>query len=245
MFIKCDNRFLTVPLLKHLCKSKSIKYSKLNKDQLIYQCNKLNAVKCIQRCFRNYFYRNAVDNITLESVKYPCFIYRVKTGKIFFYEYNSIIKYIMKSGKVIDPNTRNAYTDLELLRLDTEAKIHCPDSNFKSTLKIKNNEAYARRIKNRENAVMALELRLNELKDLLLNIVESNMLEWENPNEPIVIENIEYHGIHGYVNSVLHDLRSLFSHLKEYSQFEANCFKTTLLELIPNTHTLYNKINAF
>jgi len=92
---------------------------------------------------------------------------------------------------------------------------------------------------------MALELRLNELKDLLLNIVESNMLEWENPNEPIVIENIEYHGIHGYVNSVLHDLRSLFSHLKEYSQFEANCFKTALLEIIPNTHALYNKINAF
>ena len=65
----------------------------------------------------------------------------------------------MKSGKVIDPNTRNEYTDLELLRLDSEAKLHFPDKNFKSTYKIKKNENYAKRIRNRENDILTFQMR--------------------------------------------------------------------------------------
>ena len=64
----------------------------------------------------------------------------------------------------------------------------------------------------------------NKLEYIKNGICDS-YIKFGKPDLPIVIENIEYHGIHGYVNSVLHDLRSLFSHLKEYSQFEANCFK--------------------
>ena len=147
MFNKSDYGNLTVCVLKQLCRRKKVtNWSKMKKQQLIDTFNEVVAVEMIQRKYRTHFYQNAIDNITLENVKFPCFIYRVKTGQLFFYDYSSIIKYIMKSGKVIDPNTRNEYTDLELLRLDSEAKLHFPDKNFKSTYKIKHNENYAKRL---------------------------------------------------------------------------------------------------
>ena len=83
----------------------------------------------------------------------------------------------MKSGKVIDPNTRNEYTDAELQRLDTEAKHHFPTKNFKSTLKIKKNESYARRIRNRENDILAFQMRLDEIKAILETIAPIEVLK--------------------------------------------------------------------
>ena len=234
MFLKSDFKLLTIPVLKRLCKIKLIpNYSKMKKNELFEECNKLLATLKIQKCFRKYFYRNAVDSITLDSVKFPCFIYRVKCGKIFFYDYSSIIKYIMKSGKVIDPNTRNEYTDSELLRLDTEAKKHFPDKNFKSTLKIKKNESYARRIRNRENDILSFQLRLDEIKGVILTVIEDNILSWD-LSEPMIIENIEYNNFHGYINSIIHELKILFLHLKTYSLFESNCYKESFLSDINN-----------
>jgi len=234
MLLKEDLKVLNVSTLKRLCKKKLIpNYSKMKKNELFEECNKILAVKIIQKNFRNYFYRNAVDSITLDSVKFPCFIYRVKTGQLFFYEYSSIIKYIMKSGKVIDPNTRNEYTDTELLRLDTEAKKYFPDKNFKSTLKIKKNESYARRIRNRENDILSFQMRLDEIKVSILTIIEDNILSW-NLTEPMIVENIEYTNFHGYVNSIIHELKILFLHLKTYSIFESNCYKNSFLSDINN-----------
>ena len=93
MFNKGDYGNLSVSVLKRLCRRKKVtNCCKMKKQQLIDSFNRVVAVESIQRTFRNYLYRNAVDSITLEDVKFPCFIYRVKTGQLFFYDYSSIIK---------------------------------------------------------------------------------------------------------------------------------------------------------
>jgi len=242
MFLKDDLKVLNVTILKKLCKKKSIQnISKMKKTELFEEINKLFAAKIIQKHFRNYFYKNAVDSISLENVSYPCFIYRVKTGKIFFYDYSSIIKYIMKSGKVIDPNTRNEYTDNELTRLDNEAKLHFPDKNFKSTLKIKKNENYARRIKNRENDILTFQMRLDEIKESILTIISDDILSW-NLTESLIIDNIEYRNFTSYVNSIIHELKILFLNLKSYSLFESNCYKETFLSDINDRSEYFKNI---
>ena len=92
-----NNFNLSVIILKKLCKSANIKISKLKKKELFDEYNRYLAVKLIQKIYRNHFYKNAVDHITLEKVSYPCFIYRTKFNKHYFYEYGSIIKYIMNN----------------------------------------------------------------------------------------------------------------------------------------------------
>ena len=246
MFNKNDYSNLSVCLLKRLCRQKKVtNCSKMKKQQLIDAFNEVVAVESIQRTFRNYLYRNAVDNITLEDVKFPCFIYRVKTGQLFFYDYSSIIKYIMKSGKVIDPNTRNEYTDLELLRLDAEAKLHFPDKNFKSTYKIKKNENYAKRIRNRENDILTFQMRLEEIKAIVLTIINDNILSW-NLTGPLVIDNIEYHTFNDYLKSIIRELKILYLNLKSYSEFEANCFKDSfIVEINDRSEYFLNVISHF
>jgi len=233
MFIKSDFKNLNVGILKKLSKNVKLKYN-LKKSEMIENYNQYLACKIIQKNFRKHFYRNAVDNITLECISFPCFIYRVKSGKCFFYDYNSIIKYIMKSGKVIDPNTRNEYTDFDLIRLDTEAKFYFPDKNFKSTLKIKKNENYAKRIRNRENEILTFQMRLDEIKISIITIITDEIMLWNLGDEVIIIENVEYRNFNSYINSLIHELKIFFLHLKSYSQFEAKCFKDTFITEIDN-----------
>ena len=131
-------KMLSITELKKFCKNASIKkYSTLKKKELFDEYNRFLASKVIQRKYRMHFYKNAEDNILLEKVSYPCFVYRTKFGKIFFYHYDTIIKYIMKSGDTRDPMTRNQYSDEELSRLDYEAKRYFPNIKYSSTFKIK------------------------------------------------------------------------------------------------------------
>ena len=92
-----NNFNLSVVVLKKLCKNASIKLLKLKKRELFNEYNRYLAIKLIQKCYRLHFYKNAIDHITLEKVNYPCFIYRTKFNKHYFYDYSSIIKYIMNN----------------------------------------------------------------------------------------------------------------------------------------------------
>ena len=147
----------------------------------------------------------------------------------------------MKSGKVIDPNTRNTYTDTELTRLDIEAKLYFPDKNFKSTLKIKKNENYARRIRNRENDILSFQMRLDEIKTCIITIIEDDIISW-NITDAIIIENIEYTSFTNYLNSIIHELKILFLNLKSYSLFEGNCYKQSFLSDIGNRSEFFVNI---
>ena len=140
MFIKSDYKYIDICCLKKLCKNFGVKnYSKLKKIELFEIINKLIAVKIIQKFYRNYFYKDATDHITLEPVTFPCFIYKTKSGKHYFYNHSSIIKYIMKTAVYLDPMTREEYSDNDLKRLDNEAKLYYPNIKYRSTYKIKKN----------------------------------------------------------------------------------------------------------
>ena len=143
----------------------------------------------------------------------------------------------MKSGDTRDPMTRAQYSDNDLTRLDLDSKKHFPKEciSFKSTLKIKNNVNYARRIRNRENEILSFQLRLDELKENILFIVSDNIFLWDLPPEPILIDNVEYRNIDSYINTLLLELKIIFTHLKNCDNSSANFFKiTTLEELLIN-----------
>ena len=165
-----DLKILNVAILRRMCKTAKIPYSGLTKPKMFDLFNKHLSVKIIQNSYRNHFYRDAEDPITMEKVNYPCFIFRTKL-KLFFYSYDTIIKNIMKTGNCRDPMTRIIYSDEDLNRLDTDVKRHFPNNVYKSTLKIKNNPNYAKRISNRENEIMTFDMRLNDLKTSILFII--------------------------------------------------------------------------
>jgi hypothetical protein len=233
MFLPTDFKITPTPLLKKLCKIYGIKkISRLKKDELTVLVNKHLAAKVIQRHFRNHFYKNATDHITLEPTCFPCFIYRTKSGKNYFYSHDSIIKYIMKTGNTRDPMTREEYSDQVLSRLDTEAKRYYPSVKYRSTYKIKKNLAYARRIKNRENEIMSYQLRMDELKELILFIIESGMQTWNLGTETLLIENVEYNSIGSFISSVFHELKMVLLNLRVYEPYIVNNFQEDLTALI-------------
>jgi hypothetical protein len=215
--------------LKKLSKKVVKNYSKMKKLELFENFNKFLAVKMIQRCYRLHFYKNATDHITLEPVKFPCFIYRTKSGKHFFYEYSSIIKNIMKTGDCRDPMTREVYSDEDLIRLDTGAKLYFPEIKYRSTYKIKKNLSYARRIRNRENEILSFQLRMDELKEIINYIVHSEMYLWNLGNEPLLIENIEYASINSFIQTTVHELKMVLTNLRVYDLHSADIFKRDLL----------------
>lgn len=233
MFSPTDFKITPTPLLKKLCKIYGIKkISRLKKDELTRLINKHLAAKVIQRHFRNHFYKNATDHITLESTGFPCFVYRTKSGKHYFYSYDSIIKYIMKTGNTRDPMTREEYSDQVLSRLDAEAKMYYPNIKYRSTYKIKKNLAYARRIKNRENEIMSYQLRIDELKELIIFIIDSGMQTWNLGTETLLIENIEYPSIRSFINSVFHELKMVLLNLRVYEAYIVDNFNDDLTALI-------------
>jgi len=236
MLNKDSLKKLTISHLKVFCKHAEIKYSRLKKEELFEQYNRHLACKVIQFHFRKHFYQNAVDCITLENVNYTCYIYRSKHGKHFFYSYESIIKYIMKTGDTRDPMTRESYTDEDLTRLDTSAKIHFSEIKYSSTLKIKKNINYARRIRNRENEILSFQTRLDELKNTIITFISDGIIFWT-LTEVFVIDSIEYRSITMYLTEVIHEIKLIYSNVKSYDPFTANCFKTGILDELKNTTT--------
>ena len=219
---------LKIDVLKKYCKSVSIKTSKLKKKELFDKYNEFLASRTIQRQFRKYFYNGAEDSISLESVKYPCFIYRTKFGKCFFYSYDTIIRYIMKTGDTRDPMTRNNYSDDDLQRLDSEVKLHFPEKSYSSTLKIKKNINYAKRIRNRENEILTFQTYLDELKTKIIIVVDSGAFTWNLTGE-ITIDSVEYYSIHEYIGVLLDKMKQVYRNLFTYDTFSANCFKENLI----------------
>ena len=232
MFLLTDLSILNVEILKKLLKRAKIINHRLKKSEMMREYNKyLSAIK-IQKIFREYFYRNAEDHITLERVDYPCFIFQTKSGKCYFYSYESIVKYIMKTGDTRDPMTRTQYSDELLTRLDSDVKKYCSHLKFKSTLKIKKNPDYARRIRNRENEILNYQTRINEIRESIIVAIESDILSWIISN--ILIDNVEYLSPQSYVNSIIYELKILLRNLTFMDQFYGSSLKTEILTQLNN-----------
>jgi hypothetical protein len=155
----------------------------------------------------------------------------------------------MKTGDTRDPMTRTQYPDELLERLDSSAKRFLPNVKFKSTLKIKKNPEYARRIRNRENEILSFQTRINEIKESILIAIDSNMLLWE--LNGIFIDNVEYLNTNSYINSITYELKILIRNLTIFDQFNGNTLKTEVINEIENTTTNETKnkilsiINSF
>ena len=85
-----------------------------------------DSVVIIQRAFRKWFYRDAICCITHEKLNYPCFIYK-SCGVCIFYDYLALNNYFNYSGNLVDPKTRNKYTQSEYSRFKKELKQHFPN----------------------------------------------------------------------------------------------------------------------
>ena len=228
-------KILSIPELKFFCKNAGIKkYSTLKKRELFDEYNKYLACLVIQKRYRLHFYKNAEDNILLEKVSYPCFVYRTKHGKFFFYKHDTIIKYIMKSGDTRDPMTRNQYSDEELSRLDHQAKYYFPDIKYSSTLKIKKNINYAKRIRNRENEILSFQTQFIDLKSKIMYLIEFDAWVLPIDTEAIIIDSIEYNSMNGYINDLMGHLKAVYLNLKEFDLGSATGVKENMIDELSN-----------
>ena len=201
------------------------RYSKLNKNELSSLIKNHNAVNTIIKYYKNYL-TNKVDSITFEKIKYPCFIWNVK-GNYYYYNYESIINYIIKSGDTKDPMTRVEYSDYDLQRLDKEAKKN--GYKFRSTFKIKNNSNYLKRIKRRANTIAAYELRINEILDSLKIALEANILILK---EPIIVDDIQWRSPKEYVKTLVREIKNLLSLLNNLDPDLNDYYSKQLNQLI-------------
>jgi hypothetical protein len=135
----------------------------------------------------------------------------------------------MKTGNTRDPMTREEYSDNDLKRLDAQAKMYFPETKYRSTYKIKTSLVYAQRIRNRENEILSFEMRITELKELIVYIINVDMLNWNIGTEPLLIENVEYQSIDSFINSVIHELKLVVANLRAYDSHLAELCKRDLL----------------
>ena len=134
----------------------------------------------------------------------------------------------MKSGDTRDPMTRMGYSDEDLARLDLEVKLHFPNNSYKSTLKIKKNVNYARRIRNREDEALSFQMRLDEIKINIITAIDSDIFSWD-INESLFVDNVEYPDVNSYINSILYELKLIIISLKNYDLHSVECYKINLI----------------
>lgn len=137
------------------------KFSKLNKQTLIYEIMKYYAVVIIQRRYRKHVAFNNVCPISLELIKFPCWSKKIETGRI-YYNIESLANYLITSGNFKDPSTRVLYTDEELASMDKMIKENDVDIS-KSVLKSKLNIKYYRKIKDNDEQIDILNERIRHI----------------------------------------------------------------------------------
>jgi hypothetical protein len=222
-------KLLKLPEIRLFCKNAKIKIGKSTKFELFTKYNQFLATKIIQKEYRKHFYRDAECSITLEKVKYPCFVYRTKFGKLFFYDYQTIVKYISKTGNTHDPMTREQYSDSLLNRLDHSIKKFYPDIKVSSTLKIKRNMGYARKVRDRENEILSYQTLLDELKEKVMYLIDSGLLSM-GINEHLTVNNETYLNAEDYILKLLDKINVIYDLLKELDHFWAETYRNDFLE---------------
>ena len=229
MIIKKDYSTLNLKILKGLCKIYKIKIQKSKKQELINKINRRNYANKIIKFFRKVHYSDKIDYISMEPVKYPCFIFGVQNN-YYYYNYISIINYIIKTGDVRDPMTRIEYSDDILLKLDKDIKTHLK-TKFKSTYKIKKDKRYSLRIKRRQGIISSYELRINELLNLIKIAVDAGIMNWVLPG-PICIDSVEYNTPAEYLRIIYNEVILIINSLSNIDSHLSNEYSNELNNLI-------------
>jgi hypothetical protein len=70
-------------------------------------------------------------------------------------------------------------------------------------------------------------MRLEEISTSIVTIIADDIISWNLTD--VVIDNVEYTSFAEYILALKHELKFLFVNLKNYSEFEANCFRTNFV----------------
>jgi hypothetical protein len=115
--IKFSNIF-KLKNLRNIAKIYKIKFvSKLNKTTLINLLNNHNAVKIIQRNFRNKLFLSKECPICNEILIYPFVSFKIN-DKFFYYDFKTIVTYFSKTGDFRDPCTRQLIPDSKICKIN-------------------------------------------------------------------------------------------------------------------------------
>ena len=161
--------------LKNIAKAYSIPYYyKKKKKDLIEIIVLYKYSKIISKNLKLWFYADRIDPITLEKIEYPCFQYYTKNRKCLYYNYHSLINYLLVSGVFKDPISNEKYSDIYLKKMDHFGK----QKKLKSVFKAKyNNKSHYEKIKRRENAINELKSILDIIAGDIFDGLELNNLE--------------------------------------------------------------------
>lgn len=178
--------FNTLVTLKKICKMLRIKnYSFLRKNELILIINRHHAYIKIQKWVRKILSKGESCSISCEPIKYPCFAFKTPNNILIYYNLSAIRNFLIKTGDFRDPNTRDNYTDSQLLEMDNIYKYHRTlhpitdisednENYFKSVFQASKNKRFYERIKNRELEQLIYERVLDAIcEDMVLIINES------------------------------------------------------------------------
>jgi hypothetical protein len=165
--------------LKKVCKILHIKNISTEKKNTIFNLvnEKISCMK-IQRWIRKIYQKGERCPISLESITYPCYAFKIKTSIFTYYNIDVLKKYLIESGNFIDPISRIPYTERNLNDIDTIDKYHRSyknyDDNFISVLKYSKNTNYYKRKHDTEHEILTFERILDMLCQDIINFLIDN-----------------------------------------------------------------------
>jgi len=117
MFIKFSQNF-TINKLRKIAKIYNIRYiSTIKKKDLLDLLNKYNAIKIIQRKFRNKLMLNRECPVCNEVLIYPFVSFKINNA-FFYYDFKTIVSYFEKTGNFRDPCTRETISDKKISEIN-------------------------------------------------------------------------------------------------------------------------------
>jgi hypothetical protein len=93
---------------------------------------------------------------------------------------------------------------------------------------------------------------MDELKNTIITFISDGLIFWTLA-ETILIESVEFSSISHYLTEVIHELKLIYTSVKNYDPFTANCFKVGILEELkvipvfntPQVKGIYESIYSF
>lgn len=119
MFLIKFSKIFTIEKLRKIAKIYKIRYiSKFKKHELLDLLNNYNAIKLIQRKFRDKLILNVECPICNENLVYPFVSFKINST-FFYYDFKTIVSYFEKTGDFRDPCTRKAISDKKIVEINS------------------------------------------------------------------------------------------------------------------------------
>jgi hypothetical protein len=123
MLLKYTEKF-NIKFFKNIAKIYKIKYiSSIKKIDLVRLINNYNAARLIQRYFRLKLMTSNECPISFKKLNYPFISFKVNK-KFFYYDFETIINYFIKSDNFVDPCTRNPILDKKIYEINELIKYY-------------------------------------------------------------------------------------------------------------------------